>query len=128
MKRIVIVEDNDLYRESLKGLLLDFAIVGEAKNGNEVVPLVQTTNPDLIILDLSLPSASGIAVARQIRESFPNLKVLILTIHESEEYIQSTLQAGVDGYCLKDESREGILMAVKTVLDGKFYLSPTLVN
>ena len=74
MKRIVIAEDNKFCRQSLKRLLVDFEIVCEAETGNEVLPLIQKTIPDLLILDLSLPSKSGISIVRDLKESYPNLK------------------------------------------------------
>lgn len=128
MKKIVIVDDNELYRQSLKRLLVDFEIVGEAENGDEVFPLIQKTNPDLLILDLSIPKISGIHIAQKLNESHPNLKILILSIHDSEEHIQAAIHAGVHGYCLKNENRANILLAIKEVLNGMNYFSPEIMN
>jgi DNA-binding NarL/FixJ family response regulator len=127
-KKIVIVDDNELYRQSLKRLLVDFDIIGEAENGAEVLPLIQTTNPDLLILDLSIPRISGILIARHLKESYPHLRILVLSIHDSEEHIQGAIHAGVNGYCLKDEKRTDILFAVNTVLNGVYYFSPMIMN
>ena len=128
MKKIVFVDDNELYRQSLKRLLAEFDIVGEAEKGDEVLPLIQATNPDLLILDLSIPQISGILIARRLKESHPHLKILILSIHDSEEFIQAAIQAGVNGYCLKDENRADILFAINAVLSGVDYFSPTVMN
>ena len=128
MKRIVIAEDNKFCRQSLKRLLVDFEIVCEAETGNEVLPLIQKTIPDLLILDLSLPSKSGISIVRDLKESYPNLKILILSIHDSELFIKEAIHAGADGYCLKDEGRKNILTAIETILEGQDYLSPSLRN
>ena len=128
MKKIVIVDHNAFYRQSLKRLLNDFEIVGEAENGDEVFPLIQKTNPDLLILDLSLPKISGIPIAQKLNASHPNLKILILSIHNSEEHVQDAIQAGVTGYCLKDEKRENILLAINEILNGENYFSPAVMN
>lgn len=126
MKKIVIVEDNKLYQQALKNILIGFEVVGEVERGDEVFPLVKKTNPDLLILDLSLPKKSGTAIVQKLKESFPNLKILVLTIFDSEDYIQAAIRAGVNGYCLKDESRKNILLAMEHVLKGGFYFSPQL--
>jgi len=128
MKKIVIVDENELYRQALKRLLVDFDIIGEAENGDEVIPLIQMTNPDLLILELSIPRISGIIIARHLKESYPHLRILVLSIHDSEEHIQAAIHAGVNGYCLKDEKRADILFAVNTVLNGVNYFSPMIMN
>ena len=127
-KKIVIVDDNELYRQSLKRLLVDFDIIGEAENGAEVLPLIQTTNPDLLILDLSIPRISGILIARHLKESYPHLRILVLSIHDSEEHVQAAMKAGVNGYCLKDENRKNILLAINEILNGAYYFSSSVIK
>ena len=128
MKKIVIAEDHLLYRETLKQLLTGYEIVGETDHGSKVSSLLEKTKPDLLILDLSLPNVSGIAIAKQIKQTHPDVMILVLTIHMTEDYVQEALKAGVDGYCLKDEDSGRILSAIERVLDKKNYISPTLVN
>jgi DNA-binding NarL/FixJ family response regulator len=117
-KRIIIAEDNGLFRSTLVQSLGDFQIVGEAEDGQQAIDLVHSTRPDLLILDLSLPKISGIQVARELRQHYPALKILVLTIYESQNYLDDSIQAGVDGYCLKDVSRGKILNAINRILDG----------
>ena len=118
LTKIVIAEDNALYRSSLARLLEDFQIVGEAKDGEQAIDVVHSTRPDLLILDLSLPKLSGIQVARELRPHYPSLKILVLTIYESESYFDFAIQAGVNGYCLKDVSRGKILNVINRILNG----------
>jgi len=126
MQKIVIAEDNDLFRSTLVRALGEFQIVGQAEDGQQAIDVVHSTRPDLLILDLSLPKISGIQVARELRRHYPSLKILVLTIYESEEHLKEALEAGVDGYCLKDEGREKLLAAINRILDDHFYVTPEM--
>ena len=128
MKRIVIAEDNRLIREGLKAALSGYETVGEAEDGQAAIDLVQLTNPDLLILDLSMPKTSGFQVVETLKERFRNLKILVLSIHQSDEIFKKALEAEVDGYCLKDEGREKIKSAIESVLEGGTYLSPEITH
>ncbi len=126
-KNIVLAEDHRLLREGLKALLQtekDLQIIGEAENGLEAIRCVEKHAPDLILLDLSMPKMSGISVIKEIKSRFPKVKILALTIHESDQYVLEAFQSGADGYCLKDASRDELLIAIKSVLNGKIYISP----
>lgn len=126
-KNIVLAEDHRLLREGLKALLQtekDLQIIGEAENGLEAIRCVEKHAPDLILLDLSMPKMSGISVIKEIKSRFPEVKILALTIHESDQYVLEAFQSGADGYCLKDASRDELLIAIKSVLNGKTYISP----
>lgn len=126
-KNIVLAEDHRLLREGLKALLQtekDLQIIGEAENGLEAIRCVEKHAPDLILLDLSMPKMSGISVIKEIKSRFPEVKILALTIHESDQYVLEAFQSGTDGYCLKDASRDELLIAIKSVLNGKTYISP----
>lgn len=126
-KNIVLAEDHRLLREGLKALLMtekDLQIIGEAENGLEAIRCVEKHAPDLILLDLSMPKMSGISVIKEIKSRFPEVKILALTIHESDQYVLEAFQSGADGYCLKDASRDELLIAIKSVLNGKTYISP----
>jgi DNA-binding NarL/FixJ family response regulator len=126
MQKIVIAEDNALFRSTLMQALDDFQIVGEADDGQQAIDLVHSTRPDMLVLDLSLPKISGIEVARQLRQHYQSLKILVLTIYESEELLNEALEAGVDGYCLKDEGREKLLAAINRILGGHSYVTPEM--
>ena len=126
-KKIVIAEDQKIVREGLKSLLGsgdDFEIVGEAEDGLNAIRCVEKYNPDLLLLDLSMPKMSGISAIKDIKTRIPETKILVLTIHESEEYILEVFQAGADGYCLKDASHSELVMAIRHVLTGNRYISP----
>ncbi len=128
-KSIVIAEDHTILREGLRSLLSgddEFKVVGEAKDGLEAVRSAASFTPDLILLDLAMPKMNGIAAIKEIKKQTPQTKVLALTIHKSEEYILEAFQSGADGYCLKDSTHEELLMAIRSVLSGKTYLSPDI--
>jgi DNA-binding NarL/FixJ family response regulator len=127
--RLVIVEDHAILREGLRALLElepDLKIVGEATNGTEALPVVQMADPDLVITDIALPGRSGIELIVTLRQMRPQLKTLVLTAHNSEEYIRTALDAGAHGYVLKDASRVELLQAIRTVLAGQTYLSASV--
>jgi len=125
--RIVIAEDHTMLREGLLTILNlhdDFVVVGEAKDGLEAIRTVGEWSPDLILMDLSMPKMSGLDAIEEIKKRYPETKVLALTIHEDEEYVLAALQAGADGYLLKDASHTELATAIRTVLSGKPYLCP----
>jgi DNA-binding NarL/FixJ family response regulator len=125
--RIVIAEDHTILREGLRALLSsspDFDIVGEAEDGREAVRCVEKLKPNLILTDLSMPRMNGMDAIREIRRRAPETKILVLTVHKTEEYILATLKAGADGYLLKDSTHGELLAAVRHVLSGKHYISP----
>ena len=126
-KKIIIAEDHRLFREGIRALLEanpDFEIVCEAENGLEAIRCVRKHKADLIILDLSMPKLGGISAIKEIKRQFPELRILVLTIHQSDQYVLETFEAGADGYCLKDAGRNELRMAVDSVLSGNTYLSP----
>ena len=127
--RIVIAEDHTILREGLRVLLSshpDLEVVGEAVDGREAVRRVEEEAPDLVLLDLSMPRMDGMDAIREIRKGSPETKILALTVHKAEEYVLQALQAGVDGYVLKDASHSELKMAIRKVLAGKRYLSPDI--
>jgi DNA-binding NarL/FixJ family response regulator len=125
--RIVIAEDHTILREGLRSLLSshpDFEIVGEAEDGREAIRCVENLSPDLVLMDLSMPRMNGMGAIREIKKRFPETKILALTVHKTEEYVLATLEAGSDGYLLKDATHEELVIAIRSVLKGKPYLSP----
>jgi DNA-binding NarL/FixJ family response regulator len=125
--RIVIAEDHTILREGLKSLLSsspDFMIVGEAGDGREAIDLVDRLKPDLVLTDLSMPRMNGMEAIREIKRRSPVTRLIVLTVHNTEEYILATLKAGADGYVLKDATHSELVMAIRSVLQGKSYLSP----
>jgi len=125
--RIVIAEDHTILREGLKSLLSsnpDFEIIGEAEDGREAIRCVEKFKPDLILMDLSMPRINGLDAIKEIKKRFSETKILVLTVHKTEEYILATLKSGADGYILKDSTHAELVLAVKNVLSGKHYISP----
>ena len=126
-KKILIVEDHTILREGLKALLTtnpDIEIAGEAGDGREAIWLVEKLDPDMVMMDLSMPRMDGMQAIREIKRRWPKMKILALTAHKTEEYVLTTLKAGADGYLLKDSTYQEMMTAVKSVLSGKRYLSP----
>jgi DNA-binding NarL/FixJ family response regulator len=125
--RIFLVEDHTILREGLRALLTadpNFEIIGEAADGREAVRFVEKQVPDLILMDLSMPRMTGMDAIREIKKRYPATKIIALTVHKTEEYLRTTLQAGADGYVLKDATHNELMMAIQNVLNGKTYLSP----
>ncbi|MEE9496102.1 MAG: response regulator transcription factor [Desulfobacterales bacterium] len=125
--RIVLAEDHTILREGLRALLTadpNFEIIGEAADGREAVRFVEKQIPDLILMDLSMPRMTGMDAIREIKKRYPQTKIIALTVHKTEEYLWTTLQAGADGYVLKDATHDELVMAIQSVLKGKTYLSP----
>ena len=125
--RIVIAEDHTILREGLRSLLSfdsNLEVAGEAEDGREAVRRVDELSPDLILMDLYMPRMNGLDAIREIRGRNPGTKILVLTVHKTEEYVLETLRAGADGYVLKDASHPELVTAIMSVLEGKRYLSP----
>ena len=130
-KQIVLAEDHTILREGLRSLLSsdgDFEVVGEAEDGLDAIRCVEDSNPDIILLDLSMPRMNGIEAVKEIKRRSPGTKILVLTVHKSEEYVLASFQSGADGYCLKDATHNELLTAIKSVLCGKPYLSPGIAG
>lgn len=128
-KRLVIAEDHTIVRDGLRSLFnleKDLEVVGEAGDGMEVMRCVNNTNPDLVILDLSMPKMDGISVIKEINKQTTKTKILALTMHRDEEFILETFRSGAHGYCLKTSSSKEVLMAIRAVLSGKRYVSPEI--
>ena len=130
-KRIIIAEDATIVREGLRLILSanpDYLVVAEATNGLEAVSLAQKHKPDLILMDLSMPRMNGMTAIWEIKKENPQIKILVLTVHKSDEFIAAALEAGADGYILKDAGRLELMLAVKSVLEGKNYISPGITE
>jgi len=127
--RLLIADDHTLLRAGLCSLLSqdpDIEIVGEAANGRDAIQLVGALSPHLVIMDLNMPGMNGLEAIVDIKRRFPETRVLVLTIHKTEEYIHESLRAGADGYVLKDATHDELRVAVRSILNGKSYLSPDI--
>jgi len=126
-KRIFIAEDQTIVRDGLRALLSsnpNLEVVGEAEDGRELIRNIEEYNPDLILMDLSMPRMNGMEALKEVKKILPDIKILVLTIHKTEEYILPVLKAGADGYVLKNDTQAELMTAIKSVLEGKSYLSP----
>ena len=128
-KRIVIVDDHPLFRKGLEDLIHSegsFAVCGEAGNAAEAMEIIRKLNPDLAIVDLSLPGANGIELIKNIRAEFPKLPILVLSMHDESLYALRALRAGAEGYVMKHEAMANVIQAIREVFNGRPYLSPAM--
>ena len=124
---VLLAEDHAIFRQGLTALLQtddQVSVVGEAGNGQEALQLATQLEPDLVIMDLSMPGTNGTEAIPKIKQRLPETKIIALTAHNAEEYVRATLQAGAKGYVLKEDSHQDLLTAIRSVMAGKTYLSP----
>ena len=129
--RLLLVDDHTVVRSGLRMLMSaenDVEIVGEAGTASEALALAAEVNPDVILMDIGLPDKSGIEATREIKNLFPNIAVVALTIHEDEEYFFKMLDAGASGYVPKRAAPEELLSAIRIAAAGEVYLYPTLAK
>jgi DNA-binding NarL/FixJ family response regulator len=127
--QIFIVDDHALLRAGLRALLsqdADLEIVGEAEDGQAAVRQVAALAPSLVLMDVSMRGMSGIEAVVDIKRRNPQIRVLVLTIHKADEYVLASLRAGADGYMLKDATHDELRVAMRSILQGKTYLSPDI--
>jgi DNA-binding NarL/FixJ family response regulator len=128
-RRILIVDDHTLLRAGLSALLLqdpDIEIAGELDDGRDTVSSIEALAPHLVLMDLTMPGCDGFDAMVEIKRRFPNVKILVLTLHRTDEYVHRSLKSGADGYILKDATHEELRVAIRSVLNGKTYLSPDI--
>ncbi len=124
--RVVLADDHVFVRDGIKSLLeneVNIEVVGEATDGVEALKIIESLNPDLLILDIRMPNLTGIEVVESLRSHNKSLKIVMLSMHESEEYVLKSIKAGADGYLLKGSSKEEFLKAIHTVANGGKYFS-----
>ncbi len=133
--KILLVDDHSLVRDGIKSLLADqvgLEVIGEASDGEEAIQFTAELNPDLLICDIRMPNMTGIEAVSKLSKEFLATKFIMLSMHDSEEYILQSVQAGAHGYLLKDAGKEEFLKAIQTVKEGgKYYsgdVSSILVN
>ena len=130
-KRILIAEDNTLLREGIQLMIASDAsleVAASAEDGLSAIRCVSEHDPDLVLLDLSMPKMSGIAALKEIKRISPRTKILALTIHDAEEYVLEVFRSGAEGYCLKDSTQEELLKAIHVVLSGRNFISPGIAD
>ena len=125
--RILLADDHPLVRSGLVKLLepyKEFVVVGEASDGEEAVAMTKKLEPDVVVIDLSMPKLSGVEATKIIEKNNPTSKVLVLTMHDSEEYVYQILKSGAGGYVLKNSSRDELAAAIRAVANGEKFFSP----
>jgi two-component system response regulator NreC len=130
-KKIMIVDDHTIMRDGLQALLAseaDYEVVGTVADGKTAIQSVGTLNPDVILMDLTMPGTSGIDAIKEIKRRVPSVRIIALTFHKEDKYIHATLEAGADAYVLKDDSRTELFAALSSVIRGKSYLSPSICD
>src|SRR6266496_5168521 len=126
--RILLVDDHTILRAGLKMMLNaqpDFEVVGEAQDGRQAIAEGLRLQPDIVLMDITMPDMNGIEATRQIKKVLPDVKVLILTMHENDEYVFQALRAGASGDMLKEAADTELISALHVVQNGNFYLSPS---
>ena len=125
--RLVIADDHDLLREGIRSRLADedfVDIVGEGSNGRQALDLCRELEPDMALLDISMPEMNGLEAAQEIKKILPDTKILFLSIYDNEEYVQEALRIGANGFVLKDVSKAEMINAIRAVAQGATYLGP----
>ena len=128
--KLMIADDHSMIREGLKQLLElegEFEVIEEAKDGEECIEKLKKIIPDVLLLDINLPKKTGLQVLEEIRKEKKNYKILILTVHNEVEYLMKAVEAGTNGYLLKDSESSELKKAINHIVNGQDYIQPTLI-
>jgi DNA-binding NarL/FixJ family response regulator len=129
--KVIICDDQAVVRDGMELLLKlesDIDIVGVARDGAEAVEMVEGCGPELVLMDLKMPGMNGIEATRRIRARFPEVKVLVLTTYDDDEWVFDAIRAGASGYLLKDTPREEIVRAIRGTMEGKAFVDPDVAG
>jgi two-component system, NarL family, response regulator NreC len=129
--RVMLADDHKIVREGLRSLLEDEAdlrVVAEASDGRSAVELAREHTPDVVVMDIAMPQLNGVEATRQVINSVPRARVIALSMHSDRRFMSEMLRAGASGYLLKDAASEELIQAIRTVMDGKIYLSPQITD
>jgi two-component system response regulator DegU len=129
--RLLLADDHQLFREGIKRILNmenDLEVVGECGDGIQVIEMCNTLNPDIVLMDINMPVQNGVAATEKLKEIFPEIKVVILSIHDDESYVFETLRKGASGYLLKDMEAESLINAIRSVVAGYAYIHPKVTG
>ncbi len=128
---IIIIDDHQLFREGIKRILefeKSLQVVAEGDDGSEVLTLVEEYRPDIVIMDINMPQMNGVEATRKLIEKYPKTKIIILSIHDDENYVTHALKTGAMGYLLKEMDADTLIEAVRVVADGGSYLHPKVTH
>jgi len=129
--RILLADDHEIFREGLKTLVSaqpDMQVIGEANNGRTAVALAQQLQPDIVVMDVSMPELNGLKATEKLKRLCPDIKILTLTRHTDDGYLQQLLKVGASGYVLKQSAASELIRAIRTVSSGNTYLDPALTE
>jgi two-component system response regulator NreC len=129
--RILLADDHTILRHGLGHAIQqqdDLELVGQAQDGLKVIELVRKQSPDVVIMDIEMPTMNGIEATREIGRDFPSVKIIALSMHSTKKFVSEMFKAGASGYLLKDCEFDELTLAIKTVMSGKSYLSPSVTN
>lgn len=129
--KVLIADDHQLFREGLVNLLFsapDIEVIAQAENGLEAIEMSKNLKPDVILLDIAMPKMNGIEAARELKKVMPNLKIITVSMHSDKQYVKGVLEAGVDGYLLKNCTYRQLTDAIKSVHAGKKFLSEDITE
>ncbi|MBL7163884.1 MAG: response regulator transcription factor [Anaerolineales bacterium] len=129
--KVIICDDQAIIRDGLELLLKlekDIQVVGLAQDGAEAVELAERESPDLVLMDLKMPGMNGVEATRRIRTHYPDIKVLVLTTYDDDEWVFDAIRAGASGYLLKDTPRESVVEAIRGTVDGKSFVDPAVTG
>ncbi len=127
--RILLADDHVLIRHGIRNIISNnpaLKVIGEVGDGEELLAFLEKMVPDLLILDISMPKLTGIEAVGKVKKIYPQVKILMLTMHKNKQYFYHAMSAGADGYLMKEDSDEELLLAIKRIQEGKSYLSPFL--
>jgi two-component system, NarL family, response regulator DegU len=129
--KLVLADDHQLFREGVKRILnmeSDLEVVGECGDGIQVLELCNTLHPDIVLMDINMPIENGVVATEKLKDIFPDIKVIILSIHDDESYVFETLRKGAMGYLLKDMEAESLINAIRSVVAGHAYIHPKVTG
>lgn len=131
MIKLMLVDDHAVLRDGLRnilGLEDDIRVVGEAVSGDDALAKVSECEPDVILMDINMPKKSGVEVTGILKKKYPSIKVLVLTMHNHDEYFMAAIREGADGYLLKDAPSEQVVEAIRTVARGESVIHPSMTK
>ena len=129
--RVLVVDDHAILRDGIRSLLErqdDMTVIGEAANGQEALEQIARLHPDIVLMDINMPGMNGLEATRHVKTLYPHVKILILTQHDSQEYISPLLQAGASGYVLKRSGGREVVNAIRQVFEQGAYLEPRVAR
>jgi DNA-binding NarL/FixJ family response regulator len=128
---IILADDHVLFRRGLKKIIeeaAEFRVIGEAGDGFELMELLKEGSPDLVILDISMPNLRGLEATREIKRLYPQIKVLLLTMHKKPDFLQQGIEAGAEGFLLKEDADSALIYAIRSLLQGERFISSLLTT